>query len=262
MKIITGMHRSGTSFACQLLYEAGGKFCQEKDMLKTDKWNKGGYYESKKVVMMNDKLILGSCLLPKAFRDLPEHERPLYSKILMSIAKIRYLLKFDGKTINKRGIKNNQKISQIVSNLDCAYLKDPRFTLTLDIWSEHMDINDVLLVYRNPYEVALSIKKREGLPVQLGLNLWNRHMQNFLDMAHRYNVTYLNFNHFFDKKRKEKAISKCVQFTGACDQRAFVKAYEKVVNREYLNNSVSKLKLPKNIAETWSFLESNEEKTL
>ena len=257
MKIITGMHRSGTSFACQLIYEAGGKFCEEKEMLKTDKWNKGGYYENKYVVMMNDKLILGSCLLPEAYRDFPVHERPLYSKILMSIAKIRYLIKFDGEEISKKGIANKQKISQIVDKLDCEYLKDPRFTLTLDVWSKHIDISDVLLVYRNPYEVALSIKKRERLPVHLGLNLWNRHMQNFIDMAHRYNVTYLNFNHFFEKKTKEKALSKCIKFAGISDQEHFVKAYENVLNLEYLNNSVSGMNLPKSIAKTWSYLESN-----
>lgn len=65
-------------------------------------------------------------------------------------------------------------------------LKDPRLCRFIDIWLTVLDQVGcepvVLFQYRDPYEVAASLKAREGFSMEQGLLLWLRHN---LDAEHR-----------------------------------------------------------------------------
>lgn len=55
-------------------------------------------------------------------------------------------------------------------------IKDPRLSLTLDAWRPLLDDPVVLLVFRNPVEVASSLKARNGFPLEYGLALWEKYV--------------------------------------------------------------------------------------
>jgi hypothetical protein len=59
-------------------------------------------------------------------------------------------------------------------------IKDPRLCLLLDLWLPALQAlqvsPSVLLVLRDPAEVAASLARRDGLPKALGLAMWLRHM--------------------------------------------------------------------------------------
>jgi hypothetical protein len=54
-------------------------------------------------------------------------------------------------------------------------VKDPRLCITLPMWREVVEEDLIaLFVLRDPLEVALSLHRRDGIPVTLGLALWQR----------------------------------------------------------------------------------------
>src|SRR5207302_4118218 len=54
--------------------------------------------------------------------------------------------------------------------------KDPRNCLTLGFWLPLARVEPVVvLVHRNPGEVADSLRRRDGFPVPYSMALWERH---------------------------------------------------------------------------------------
>ncbi len=59
MIVVTGMHRSGTSAIAQVLSSLGADFGNENILIPKDRWNERGYLESKPIVDLNNRMILG-----------------------------------------------------------------------------------------------------------------------------------------------------------------------------------------------------------
>jgi len=59
MKIITGMHRSGTSLVARLFFEAGADLGDPTTFYRPDRWNPDGYYEQPEIHGLNMKLTEG-----------------------------------------------------------------------------------------------------------------------------------------------------------------------------------------------------------
>lgn len=71
----------------------------------------------------------------------------------------------------------SDRAARIVADLDARgswVAKDPRFCLTLPFWQAQLgkDRLIVVLTYRHPLEVAMSLQKRDQLPIAAGLALW------------------------------------------------------------------------------------------
>ena len=60
MKIITGMHRTGTSVLARFICEMGGDFGNHETFFPANKWNPGGYFEQNTVIETNKKIIEGN----------------------------------------------------------------------------------------------------------------------------------------------------------------------------------------------------------
>ena len=73
MNIITGMHRSGTSFLAQALNELGADFGDPEKLFPADNWNRNGYFESIPVIDINNKIILGPSANIKHWLNAPEN---------------------------------------------------------------------------------------------------------------------------------------------------------------------------------------------
>ena len=63
-------------------------------------------------------------------------------------------------------------------------VKDPRLCLTLPFWRPLLETPICVLVYRHPLEVARSLADRDGLPVEVGVALWERYNLEALDNTH------------------------------------------------------------------------------
>lgn len=176
--LVFGMHRSGTSAFAGLLKEIGipmGK-------LKTGSFdNPKGFYENKKVVQFNDR-ILG--LLGQSWSStiaLPDN----WLQIEQIVA-----LKEEIKIFLQTTFKSHQLFA----------LKDPRFSLTLPLWKViflelGIDIKQFILV-RHPYEVASSLYKRNHIVPAKGLVLWMKYLVN-AEFASRDNVrSFINYQDF------------------------------------------------------------------
>lgn len=156
--LVFGMHRSGTSAFAGLLKELGipmGK-------LKAGSFdNPKGFYENKKVVQFNDR-ILG--LLGQSWSStiaLPDN----WLEIDQIISLKKEIKKFLQTTF-----KNHQLFA----------LKDPRFSLTLPLWKTifselEIDVKQFILV-RHPYEIANSLYKRNHIVSTKGMALWMKYL--------------------------------------------------------------------------------------
>ena len=59
--------------------------------------------------------------------------------------------------------------------------KDPRTCLTIDAWLPHLEDPHFIICIRNPYGVAKSLQKRNGIPIVAGIALAQQYNQRVLD---------------------------------------------------------------------------------
>ncbi|MHB1503225.1 MAG: sulfotransferase family protein [Acidimicrobiales bacterium] len=154
---VLGMHRSGTSAVTGSLPPFGFTMLGAGDLMSPDRANPRGYFESKTMQQVNDKLLAslgGTWASPP---PLPEgwHRAPGIQQI-------------------------HPSLRQIVSNLrptdGPTAWKDPRLCLTLPVWRDALPYaGAAIFVYRHPHEVAASLATRDGIHPSQGLALWERY---------------------------------------------------------------------------------------
>jgi len=157
MKIIAGMHRSGTSLVAKLFYEAKADMGNPETFYRADRWNSEGYYEQPAIHEVNMPLVNGPW------------------------GKLAYFHLPSPGTVIKRGQRLSAKIAETAADYRGKVVKDPRFCLTLSAWREHgAEIDGFLACLRRPEHVALSLQRRNKIPFSLGLKLWEIHNRSLL----------------------------------------------------------------------------------
>ncbi|MEQ9315943.1 MAG: hypothetical protein RLN72_08815, partial [Henriciella sp.] len=156
---VLGMHRSGTSALTRCLNLLG--FTIADDLLAPNKANKGGYWESKAAVRLNERL-LGS--LDRVWYD----PKPVTFDVL-------------SKEQRENFVAGAQKLlADDLGDASLAVLKDPRLSLLLPVWREAAERLGyrctALVACRHPVEVAMSLRTRDGMELAHGLKLWTSHM--------------------------------------------------------------------------------------
>ncbi len=150
--VVLGMHRSGTSAITGLLHEMGAYVGASEELLQPMGCNPEGFWERQDVAAVNDALLasfnaswdmpndvdLGG-LSPRAERDFLESARPIV----------------DALNAHKPWV-----------------VKDPRLSLLFPKWRTLLDAPVAVICWRQPVEVAHSLKSRDGFPVNYGLALW------------------------------------------------------------------------------------------
>jgi hypothetical protein len=165
--VITGMHRSGTSLVSMVLDSFGLGFGDHSEFYAADQWNQEGYFERRDVVDINSRLITGF--------------NRTTSTISSAASQAGYLLWSSERSMKRRASVLQPEISRLSRALDGLAVKDPRFCLTLPAWSQAVD--DCVVCLRPPAEVALSLKRRQHVPLPVGFRFWDRHAQGLLDHA-------------------------------------------------------------------------------
>lgn len=145
--IILGMHRSGTTMISQIL-ERLGIFLGSKKEIN----NEAIFF-----IKINDWIMRQF----NASWDQPDNMNFIDEKRIKTISNaIRRPLK-DIRSIEFLGLKK-YLIYRDIKRLDIPWgWKDPRTTFTIDIWLEIFPGAKILHIYRNPIDVAESLRKRE-----------------------------------------------------------------------------------------------------
>ncbi len=149
--IILGMHRSGTSLLANLLHEMGLYLGSSDELMAAQHDNPGGFFERNDVVALNDKMLtaLGVSWDCPAALDRGE----------LRAATNTYRA-------------DMEELIQKLTAHQPYLIKDPRMCLTLPLWQAVW--SDVLYLFtsRHPLKIARSLKRRNGMPLPVGLALW------------------------------------------------------------------------------------------
>jgi hypothetical protein len=160
--IILGMHRSGTSAVARIINLMGAYFGPEGSSLGFGIDNVKGWWERKDAMQLNDELLKN--------QDCSWNELSRWQ--------------FERAGNVPDGLRHSMR--SLVLDLDAHrpwFLKDPRLCLTLPAWLPLLEAPVVVLVHRDPFEVAKSIQTRDSLPIAYALALWEYHAVGMLNSS-------------------------------------------------------------------------------
>lgn len=150
--IVLGMHRSGTSAVARLLNLMGAYFGGENISTGASAENEKGFWERLDVRSLNDSMLHNAnCdwdrIAELDLKAIPEDFQNAY----------------------------HRSARDIVLNLDAHrpwFIKEPRLCILLPLWRPALELPFCVHVFRHPLEVAHSLKARNGIPIRVGLALW------------------------------------------------------------------------------------------
>jgi len=172
---ILGMHRSGTSALTGVLSYLGVALGSE--LLSPQSDNVKGYYENKKVVTLNED-------------------------ILRSIKSSWDDIGFGLKKLEKCSLEYINRIYELFidefSKEDLFAIKDPRICYLFPLYEKALDKLDynikIIIPYRNPLEVAMSLQKRNGFDIEKGLLLWLKYFVFAEKFSRDYERIFVSFD--------------------------------------------------------------------
>lgn len=245
MLIVTGMHRSGTSFVANLLNNIGGDFGDESLLMAKDRWNQNGYYENWELVDANNRLILGKRFAAAYHRVAVTSVRAEIRSLLMGMFSVPAFLFPGVEMIERRAGANTASMVALGKKYDACVVKDVRFCITIGVWRELINIPRVLFCYRHPHEVALSLKKRQYIPMNKGFALWSFHVTEFLRQARGLPVTLVDFSRFFLPETVEQEVRRLYAFLGrTCAEDEVARITGKTLDRGLRHNVGDNAELP------------------
>jgi hypothetical protein len=161
--IVLGMHRSATSLVAKGLHDAG--VAMGDDLLQGHSSNPWGHFEDIEFIALNDAILRAA----GGSWDNPPPEEAILDQASRYEASIKALVAAND------------------GNVDPDYpiwgWKDPRTTLTIRLFVRYLTRPHFIACFRNPWDVAASLEKRDGMSIDKGVALareYNRRMINFL----------------------------------------------------------------------------------
>ena len=168
--VIVGMYRSGMSSVSGALVSMGLFAGGEEDLSDRFPDNAAGSFEHKDVRDICDALLSSS--------------RAEWWKVAG----------FDPDTVDDETVATQlRKFEKLAGELDENspwILKEPRLSLLLPFFDSCLSAPVVLIVLRNPVEIARSLRRRSGIPLTVGLALWETYILHAVRSA-------APFRHFF-----------------------------------------------------------------
>jgi hypothetical protein len=189
--LVLGMHRSGTSALARALSYCG--FALPKDLLPPQVDNPKGFWEPRAVVRLNEGILAalgGSWDKPGPFL-LPEQTLSASRERLSRAIAGRWLA--DAVDALKASF----------GGANAIVLKDPRIALFLPLWraalAEAGYAAHTMLVFRNPLEVAASLRARNDLPARRSLLLWQTYNLQALIFSPDVNVAAVSYERLLER---------------------------------------------------------------
>ena len=149
---VLGMHRSGTSALARILNLMGIHFGDGGVGIGANEENPKGFWERRDVRLLNDAMLFNAgcdwdCVSGFDAEDVPE----------------------------AMAASHRATAAEIVLELDAHrpwFVKEPRLCLVFPLWRPVLEMPLAIHIHRNPLEVARSMERRNGLPLKVGLALW------------------------------------------------------------------------------------------
>lgn len=154
--VILGMHRSGTSMVAGILQQLGANIGNE--LMEASIYNPFGHFENKQFVDINNKILAisgGDWLSPPPPENILQQNTHFSNEIVDLI--------------------NRNKS-------DFWGWKDPRTTLTIDLFLPYLENPYFIVCYRNDIDIATSLHERDGLEIEKSLKLielYNKRIDSF-----------------------------------------------------------------------------------
>lgn len=179
---IAGMHRSGTSMVAKALHEAGLDLGPVADLMPPAEENPEGFWEHLDFVELNESLLAAA----GGGWDCPPPADVDWSGDRFADARRRAEAAIAG-----------------FAGREPWGWKDPRNALTLPFWQALLPGLKVVFVVRNPLEVALSLRRRNGFSFALGLTLWRVYAERVLAAAAPSDRVITHFDAYFGDAEPE-----------------------------------------------------------
>ena len=200
---------------------------------RSDKWNPDGYFEHLDIQSINMALIHG----------------PYW--------KFAYFFLPSTKKIISRAVPLKDEIQQVSEKYRDALIKETRFCLTLPAWQKYSShINKILVCIREPYRVALSVKKRNKMPISKGLSLWYLHNQRLLENAGDIPLWFVNYGRLIDPDSYLEEIRAAIQFFNIeVDDEKLIDLGNNIIKKNISSGKGSDIVYPEKIAKLWAQLQ-------
>lgn len=156
--VVLGMHRSATSLVTKGL---SGIINIGSVIMPAGRGNPWGHFENMRFVEMNDAILSAA----GGSWDNPPQEEAILSLKNEFADRIQRLVKQESEGHELWG------------------WKDPRTTLTIKLYLPYLINPHFIACFREPHEVALSLNKRDGFPIENGIRLakeYNDRLLKFL----------------------------------------------------------------------------------
>jgi hypothetical protein len=234
MRIITGMHRSGTSLVAQLLYEAGAPMGDPETFYRPDRWNPDGYFEQPDIHAINMPLINGPW------------------------GRLAYFWLPSEKTILKRSARCSEQIATAAERYRDAVVKECRFCLTLTAWQRYgAEFEKILICLREPHAVAISLWRRNRIPKALAFHLWVEHNRRILERAGGAQTHVVYYPHLLHPERYDRELASMLEFLNLPKERQEREAlWARCVKADYnhARRSVAPESYPPRVQTLWETL--------
>jgi hypothetical protein len=160
---LLGMHRSGTSIGTRMLALLGVENTLG-EMIPPDEDNPKGYWESRALTSLNDRLLIALGCPWYAPADAQEVG-----------SRQKELLGFDAEA--------HVALAEAFGTRTAVW-KDPRLCVLWPYWKRLAGSPQaVVVIHRAPMEVADSLRRRNGFSTPFSLALWERHMRSALSAS-------------------------------------------------------------------------------
>jgi hypothetical protein len=162
--VVLGMHRSGTSAVTRALNLLGLTTCPPADLIGAHPTNPTGHWESRTLVECNDAVLKAA----GARSWCPPPPGPAW----ISTPPVQDLIPLCRAAFGA------------VHPSPPWVWKDPRTCLTADLWLPLLPAPPaIVLVAREPMQIARSLNARDNIPLPLGLALWERYLREAMRSA-------------------------------------------------------------------------------
>ena len=157
--LVLGMHRSGTSSMAGAMVRLGG--AAPLNLLPPQDDNPRGFWESSVLMTLNDQILAAGGSHWEDWRQFDPS-------------------RIDAATAFALEGQARSALAGEFGQASLAVIKDPRMCRLMPFWSSvfrqaNWSVRPVLQL-RSPLEVALSLNRRDGIPLGLGCLIWLRHV--------------------------------------------------------------------------------------
>jgi hypothetical protein len=161
--VVLGMHRSATSMLARSMHKSEEVWMGDRLMLGLPD-NPKGHYEQLPIVWLNNEILEAA----GGSWDNPPNR--------LDILKLRG--KFDDRM--------RQELERLEdgSEFDSIGFKDPRTCLTIELWEPFLKNPQYVCSFKNPIDIATSLNKRDGMPIEKGILLceeYNNRVKDFIN---------------------------------------------------------------------------------